>query len=82
MSILLCDQSSKEGEDRPLSFFPVMANDNEDRSPVVIGVCVFLIVVALVATGLRIYARRLVNLNLWWDDWLCIIGLVRRRITI
>jgi hypothetical protein len=50
---------------------------NQDRAPVVIGVCILLIIVSLVATGLRLYARHLVRLKLWWDDWFCLIGLVR-----
>ncbi|KAH8703286.1 hypothetical protein BGW36DRAFT_443399 [Talaromyces proteolyticus] len=48
---------------------------NQDRAPVVIGVCVLLIIISLVATGLRLYARYLVRLKLWWDDWFCLIGL-------
>ncbi|QKX54326.1 uncharacterized protein TRUGW13939_01412 [Talaromyces rugulosus] len=48
---------------------------NQDRAPVVIGVCVLLIIVSLVTTGLRLYARHLVRLKLWWDDWFCLIGL-------
>lgn len=50
---------------------------NQDRSPVLIGVCVVLMIISLVSTGLRLYARHLVRLKLGWDDWFCLIGLVR-----
>jgi hypothetical protein len=29
---------------------------------------------AILATGLRLTARRLTKVALWWDDWLCIIA--------
>ncbi|RAL03537.1 uncharacterized protein BO80DRAFT_422975 [Aspergillus ibericus CBS 121593] len=31
-----------------------------------------MVVLAILATALRIWARVLTKVNLWWDDWLCI----------
>ncbi|TPR10589.1 hypothetical protein CAN33_0022910 [Aspergillus niger] len=45
------------------------------RVPIIIGVCVPMVVLAILATALRIWARVMTNVKLWWDDWLCIVGL-------
>lgn len=50
---------------------------NASRVPVIIGVCVTMVVLAILATALRIWARVMTKAKLWWDDWLCIVGLVR-----
>ncbi|KAJ5802122.1 uncharacterized protein N7503_004572 [Penicillium pulvis] len=49
---------------------------NATRVPVIIGVCVTMIVLAVLATALRIWARVMTKAKLWWDDWLCIVGLI------
>lgn len=52
------------------------ADPNDTKVPQIIGVCSFLLVIAPLATALRIYARHVAKQDLWWDDWFCIIGLV------
>lgn len=52
------------------------AHLNETRGPVVIGVTAMLITLDTVFVALRIWARRIRKLGLWWDDWLIIMALI------
>lgn len=49
------------------------ANDN--HGPLMNRVAVAMMLISLVATCLRIFARRLVHQQLWWDDWFTPIAL-------
>ncbi|OJJ77766.1 hypothetical protein ASPBRDRAFT_37015 [Aspergillus brasiliensis CBS 101740] len=51
------------------------SDSSATRVPIIIGVCTTMVVLAITATALRIWARVMTNVKLWWDDWLCIVGL-------
>ena len=52
------------------------AHINDDRRPVIYGVCSMLTVLSTVAVVLRIIARRIKRLSLAADDYLVLLALV------
>jgi hypothetical protein len=52
-------------------------NIDDDRTSVLIGVCWFLLTLAIVAVGLRFYAERMLRNSFKLQDGLIILGLVR-----
>ena len=48
----------------------------QDRSSIFIGFGIFYIFIMLSCVPLRFYARSYAQLGWWWDDWLCLIGVV------
>ena len=50
---------------------------NDSKSPIIIGVLVTLIVLSITSVILRVVARKISKINLWWDDYLIIMALVK-----
>ena len=48
----------------------------ESRQQEILGTIVFLMVVAIVAVGMRLMARRISAAGWGWDDWLICVALV------
>ena len=46
------------------------------RQKNLVAVTTFCIVIATIAVALRLLARRQLNVNLWWDDYVAVIALV------
>ena len=44
--------------------------------PTIRAVCVLMIVLTVIATGLRFTSRKLSGAGFWWDDWMCLVALV------
>lgn len=48
----------------------------ESQAPKMYAVFSVFLVLPLIAVGLRLLARRMSNLRLWWDDWLILVATV------
>lgn len=53
----------------------------EDQAPAVNAVSAIFTALSILAVILRIIARRVSHLALWWDDWLLVLALVSSRTT-
>ena len=56
-----------------------MAGSSEARAsqaPKMYAIFSVCLVLPLIAVGLRLVARRISNLRLWWDDWLILVATV------
>lgn len=49
---------------------------HENRYPEIYAGTIILLVVATAVVILRLYARRLSVVSLWWDDWTLVVALV------
>lgn len=49
-----------------------------DRGDILKGVSWALAIIALCFVSLRIYCRTLITRNVWWDDWMIILTMVRQ----
>lgn len=49
---------------------------HEDQGPKIIGISVFLVVLAAGSVVLRFVARMVRHMELGWDDWLCVPALL------
>lgn len=60
-----------------------MATDTEalqeSQAPKMYAIFSIFFVLPLVAVGLRLLARRMSDLRLWWDDWLIVAAAVGTR---
>ncbi|KAL8934398.1 MAG: hypothetical protein Q9216_005931 [Gyalolechia sp. 2 TL-2023] len=54
------------------------AVNHQDRTPSVYGGSISLIVIVNIAIVARLYARKISNVRLWWDDFIIILALVTR----
>ncbi len=54
------------------------ALQKDDRRPLVFAVCIPLMVAAISAVGLRIFARRIAKTSLRAEDWVILLALVMR----
>ena len=54
---------------------PAGVDLEQDASPQITIVVVVLLVIAAITVVLRLISRRLVGINLWWDDWLILLAL-------
>ncbi|KAI9697469.1 MAG: hypothetical protein M1820_007804 [Bogoriella megaspora] len=48
---------------------------HQSRQAAIIGENAAMCAVAIIAVALRFYARRVAKTNLWWDDWITLLGL-------
>lgn len=55
--------------------FPTSADDLPPLRPWLIAVVVSLAALSAVFVGLRLISRRLMQQNLWWDDWFIIMSM-------
>lgn len=55
-------------------------HDQGSLRPWLTRVLVSMTLLAMLATGLRIWSRRLNQQSLWWDDWLAIFNMVRNLV--
>ena len=54
-----------------------MENDlYEDQAPKLLPIFTVFLVLPLIAVALRLIARRVSHVSLWWDDWLLIVSSV------
>ena len=53
------------------------ADLQESQQPMMIGVLTTFFILPVIAVGLRLLARRLTRMSLWWDDWLILVATVR-----
>lgn len=51
---------------------------NENKGPEIVVSLAIMLAVAYIAVGLRFTSRRMVRVKLSYDDWVMVIGLVRR----
>ena len=49
-----------------------------NRSGHVTSAIIPMVILALVAVGLRLLSRRIKRTPLWWDDYMIIVAMVRR----
>ncbi len=42
-----------------------------------LGIEIFMMLLAIAAVALRFYVRLIIMKKPWWDDWLCLAALVR-----
>ena len=56
-----------------------MPNLKEDRSSLAAAANIIMLILAFLAVGLRLVARRLSVMNYWWDDLFAVLALVRVR---
>ena len=54
-----------------------MAGQQENRTPIVVGTVIALLILSLIAIGARLLGRFVGNTKLWWDDWLIMLAAVR-----
>ena len=50
---------------------------NSSKAPLILGTSTCLMVVSVVAVALRFLSRKLSGAGFWWDDWMCMIALVK-----
>ena len=55
----------------------MLAHENENRAPILIGVTCMLLVLCIAATSARFFARRITRAPLAADDYLVLAALVR-----
>ena len=53
------------------------ADVQESQQPKLIAIFTTFFILPVIAVGLRLLARRLNRLSLWWDDWLILVATVR-----
>lgn len=53
--------------------------EDYDDGPTLLGTAIAMTIVALVFVGLRLWARRVKEVTLGWDDWLIFASLVWPR---
>jgi hypothetical protein len=51
--------------------------DTDRRHAFMAAIIVFTVIAVLTA-WLRVYTRIIISRNVWWDDWVMLIGSVRR----
>lgn len=59
---------------------PPGLNLEETKVPSLVSGFVVTWVLGLICVALRLSARRLINNNLWWDDWLISVSPVCRQV--
>lgn len=51
----------------------------QTRTSQIYGGTISLIVLAILAVALRLYARSITRAKLWWDDWILVLALVKNK---
>lgn len=49
------------------------------RQHVIVAITTFILTLAIVSYALRLYAKRKTAANVWWDDYMIGVGLVREN---
>lgn len=52
------------------------AVNNDDRTPSIYGGSISLIIIVNIAIAARLYARKISNVHLWWDDFIILVAFV------
>ncbi|KAL8999884.1 MAG: hypothetical protein Q9188_005790 [Gyalolechia gomerana] len=50
--------------------------NNDDRTPSIYGGSISLIIIVNIAIAARLYARKISNVHLWWDDFIILVALI------
>lgn len=51
-------------------------------TPLIVGINLFLTIIATLAIILRVISRKLADAGFWWDDWLALAAWVRRIVLV
>ena len=49
-----------------------------DRGPTLIAVSIVFIIITTVFVGLRLWARRISKVNIWYDDYVVVLAMVQQ----